>query len=59
MPYISAAQRKQLLDELAVVNAQWQHINRFLADEDEAISPIYLRWLEQQKSQNNFQEKDA
>lgn len=51
MPYITAAARKQLLDELAVVNAQWQHINRFLADEDEAINPIYQHWLEQQKSQ--------
>lgn len=51
MPYISKAAHTQLLEELAVVNAQWLHVNRFMVDMDEELAPLYLHWMEQQKSQ--------
>ncbi|WP_181421128.1 hypothetical protein [Curtobacterium sp. MCSS17_011] len=51
MPYIAKAAHTQLLEELAVVNAEWLHIQKFLADMDEQLTPLYSQWLEQQKSQ--------
>lgn len=54
MPYISKADHTQLLDQLAVVNARWKFINRFLADMDEELTPLYAQWMEQQKSEHNL-----
>lgn len=48
MPYISKAAHTQLLNELAVVNAEWIRIQKFLADEDEVLAPIYARWRDAQ-----------
>jgi hypothetical protein len=48
MPTISERDLNRLNMELSLITTQWNHIKKFLTDEDEVLAPIYRRWLDEQ-----------